>query len=479
MDLATISAVRRELESVLVGRRLGKIFPLGRFDLAVDFRPGNSSFLFMSADPGDPRVYLIKRKLRELEKASAGPTPFHLLLQKHLSGAELISVEQLPNERILFFTLRAANEVGEPVTYVITAQLTGKSANVLLLDAERKVIAAMRDTAGPGQQTGDVYQPPERRSSETQLVVSYDGAENPSEALDRESLELAAAKRFQALVATARGRLRREIAKRTKLIKKLRDDLAGHGDPERWKRTGDLLLANTGNARREESHIFVIDYFDEQAPEVAVDVEPNESPTEAAERYFKRYTKSRNAQREIDTRLSDIEKELARLEVDAARLEAAVEAGDEESIALFAGQPKAGPKKKRPGKEDSFPGARSFISSDGFEILVGKKDKDNDFLTFRVARSLDTWMHAADYPGSHVVIRNPNRKDIPPSTLLEAAQLAAFYSQGKTQPKAAVHYTQKKFVNKPRGAAPGLVSLASFKTILVEPMIGNARLRTE
>ncbi len=72
-------------------------------------------------------------------------------------------------------------------------------------------------------------------------------------------------------------------------------------------------------------------------------------------------------------------------------------------------------------------------------------------------------------PGSHVVVRNPNRKEIPQRTLLEAAQLAAFYSQGKSQPKAAVHYTQKKFVNKPKGAAAGLVSLASFKTILVVP----------
>ena len=78
-------------------------------------------------------------------------------------------------------------------------------------------------------------------------------------------------------------------------------------------------------------------------------------------------------------------------------------------------------------------------------------------------------MHAADYPGSHVVIRNRDRKEIPPATLLAAAQLAAFYSQGKAQPKAAVHYTLKKFVNKPKGAAPGLVSLASFKTLLVEP----------
>jgi predicted ribosome quality control (RQC) complex YloA/Tae2 family protein len=84
-------------------------------------------------------------------------------------------------------------------------------------------------------------------------------------------------------------------------------------------------------------------------------------------------------------------------------------------------------------------------------------------------------MHAADYPGSHVVIRNANKKELPQRTLVEAAQLAAFYSQGKKQPKAAVHYTLKKYVNKPKGAAPGLVRLASFKTILVEPKIGDVK----
>ncbi|MCA1625408.1 MAG: NFACT RNA binding domain-containing protein, partial [Acidobacteria bacterium] len=120
---------------------------------------------------------------------------------------------------------------------------------------------------------------------------------------------------------------------------------------------------------------------------------------------------------------------------------------------------------------DKFTGARRYVSSDGFEILVGKGAKDNDFLTFRMAKSSDLWLHAADYPGSHVVVKNPNRTEIPQKTLIEAAQIAAFFSQAKTQAKVAVHYTQKKFVNKPKGAVAGLVSLASFKTILVEPKI--------
>ena len=84
---------------------------------------------------------------------------------------------------------------------------------------------------------------------------------------------------------------------------------------------------------------------------------------------------------------------------------------------------------------------------------------------------MDLWLHAADYPGSHVIVKNPARGEIPPKTLLEAAQIAAFFSQAASQGKVAVHYTQKKFVGKPKGAAAGLVSLSSFKTILVEPKI--------
>ena len=99
--------------------------------------------------------------------------------------------------------------------------------------------------------------------------------------------------------------------------------------------------------------------------------------------------------------------------------------------------------------------------------------KDNDYLTFRVAKSNDLWLHAADYPGSHVVVKSKNKLEIPNKTLIEAAQLAAFYSQAREESKVAVHYTLRKFVHKPKGAVAGLVNLASFKTILVEPKIEN------
>jgi predicted ribosome quality control (RQC) complex YloA/Tae2 family protein len=139
----------------------------------------------------------------------------------------------------------------------------------------------------------------------------------------------------------------------------------------------------------------------------------NESVTEAAEKYFKRYTKARNAKQEIETRRAVIEGELSDLHAKGAELESAIEAEDETRIADLGGKSKQPAKKISAKRVEETKGARSFVSSDGFEILVGKKAKDNDFLTFRIAKSLDTWMHAADYPGSHVVIRNPNRKRFP------------------------------------------------------------------
>jgi len=278
---------------------------------------------------------------------------------------------------------------------------------------------------------------------------------------------------FDKLAAAARRKLFRVIARHQKLIENLHGDLEKHGDPEKWKRYGELLLANV-NAERKGDKIVVNDYFDEASPVIEIEGDANNSLAEIAESYFRKYTKARNGVRVINERLSKTQTAIADAEVVLSQIDIAIEARDLDLLSSLAEPPKKQPSAKRPKKQEAaFKGARRFMSSDGLEILVGKKATDNDFLTFRIARSLDLWMHAADYPGSHVVVRNPNRKEIPNKTLIEAAQLAAFYSSGNKQPKAAVNYTQKKFVNKPRRAAPGLVSLSSFKTILVEPKVGD------
>ncbi len=479
MNDKTLQKVCAELETALAGRKFGKIFSLSRFQIAIDFRLHDSRYLFISIEPTNPRIYLIKRRLRDLEKQTKTSSAFLLLLRKHLSNAVLLNVEKLEDERIVRFELAAQNEIGETENYALIAQLTGRSANLFLLDKSGFIVDSARENSGEGQEVGHSFAPPKRFNAKAQRRedaedFSQKDFETLSEALDSYYSEKEAEKLFQAKAQAARSKLRQEIVKREKLVKKLEQDLANHGDAAKWKRFGDLLLANISTAKRDGDKVSLTDFFDENTPTVEIEVAENLSLTEAAEKFFRRYTKARNALEAISKRLALLKTEITGFKFQMEKLEAAIAENNEEFLADILGEKAEKAPTKKGKKAETFTGARKYTSSDNFEILVGKGSKDNDFLTFRVAKSYDLWLHAADYPGSHVVVKNPTRKEIPPRTLLEAAQIAAFFSKAKKQAKVAVHYTQKKFVNKPKGAALGLVSLASFKTILVEPKIESA-----
>ena len=131
-----------------------------------------------------------------------------------------------------------------------------------------------------------------------------------------------------------------------------------------------------------------------------------------------------------------------------------------------------------PGKARKTPiaGLRRYLSSEGYEILVGRSDSSNDQLTFRLAKPADIWFHTADYPGSHVLVRNPERKPVPHKTISEAAQLAAFFSKARNEKSAAVRYTERKNVSRPKNGRPGQALLTQFKTIMVAPQESGERL---
>lgn len=476
MNELTLDKISTELKAELIGQKFGKIFQLSKMQLAIDFRVPNAKFLFISLEPNAPRIYLIKRRLRDLEKNSGNPSPFVMAMRKRLAHAILQSIKKFEGERVLHFSFLAQTELGEDVNYSLIVQTTGRSANLFLLDKNNFVIDAMRETSGNGQEIGTKYAPPiredlniNRRDDE---IFSIGNSENLSEALDHFYLEKQAEKIFLAKAKSAESKLKTELSKREKLVKKLKQDLANHGNAEKWKRSGDLILANLANAIRVDGKVLVVDYFDESVPTVEIEIDDNDSLTEASEKFFKRYTKARNAKEEISKRLEILESEIDELRTKYERVLNAIETKDEDILAEFIEEkPEKSATKSKEKLSENFRGARYFKSSEGYEILVGKGAKDNDFLTFRIAKALDLWLHTADYPGSHVVVRNPNRQEIPNKTLLEAAQIAAFYSHARAQAKVAVHFTQKKFVNKPKGSNLGLVSLSSFKTILVEPKI--------
>jgi len=324
------------------------------------------------------------------------------------------------------------------------------------------------------------------KSARAAPEVQRGGFSSLSEALDHHYQRLEAERAFDARASAAAARLRQQISALRKLRENLARDLAEHGNAEEHKRAGDLLLANVGTAVREGRTVRLTDFYAEDTPTVELEVDENRTLQEEAARRFARYTKAKRAAREIAERLEKTEPELAALEARRAELERITAARDEAALAAFVGevgggarakeQPRAkgrneaGQKGRRKDSGEKGRALRRYRSSDGYEVVVGRGARENDELTFRVARSYDTWMHAADYPGSHVVVRARGKDDtIPHRTLVEAARLAAHFSQARKDSKVAVNYTQRKFVSKPKGAAPGLVYLSSFRTLLVEP----------
>src|SRR5436190_14205244 len=132
MDDDSISLIVAEIAPLLAGRAPGKIFQFSQTSLAIDFGLRELGYLFISVDPAAPRLYLIKRRVRELEKQSAPLTPFGLGLRKELADTRMTAVQREPNDRIIWFTLNGEDEVGTPKQRTLITQLTGRSANLFV-----------------------------------------------------------------------------------------------------------------------------------------------------------------------------------------------------------------------------------------------------------------------------------------------------------------------------------------------------------
>lgn len=471
MNEATIQAVIAELLPLIKGKKLGKIFPLSRLSLAADLRLTDGRYLFLAFENNPaPRIYLISRRVKDLEKQSRNPSPFLLLLKKRLGDSVITDVVKIKNERIVRLELLARDDLGDTAKYTLLAQLTGRSANLFLLDGNDRIVDSLRDS----DRSGETYLPPQgensSRSKSDNRLFSKGRAASLSEALDAHYEKLAAEKAFAASAKKELDEIKREIKKREKLRDNLKRDIESHGNIEKLKRLGDLLLANPAAARAGNGKVVVTDFYTEGMPQIEIELDENVTPAQAAQKYFTAYSKAKRAVSEIPKRILTVTEEILVLGQRLERMLQFLETNDTVAFGHFVR--KEGDRileKTREKPKDKVSGYRSFVSSDGFEILVGRGAKDNDTLTFRVGKAMDLWLHASDYPGSHVIVRNPNRKEIPPKTLLEAAQLAAFYSQAKKEAKAAVNYTQQKHVSKIKGGAPGLVRISTFKTIMVEP----------
>lgn len=252
-----------------------------------------------------------------------------------------------------------------------------------------------------------------------------------------------------------------------KKIKILEKTLKECEAKEDYRIKGELLTSYIYGFKKGDKDVSVLNYYSENEEYLKISLDENKTPSENIQFYFKKYNKLKNAEEASINQLSINEDELNYLNSVLTSLETADNYADIEEIKkelIETGYVRFRKEKNKNKIKTNKP--LHFISSDGIDIYVGKNNIQNDYLTLKFAEKTDTWLHTKIIPGSHVIIKG---KNIPESTLLEAATLAAFYSKGKNSTKVPVDYTLVKNVKKPSGAKPGMVIYSTNKTLYIDP----------
>jgi predicted ribosome quality control (RQC) complex YloA/Tae2 family protein len=258
-------------------------------------------------------------------------------------------------------------------------------------------------------------------------------------------------------------RMRERMAAAARRAERIREQLRGEEEEERARRFGDLLLANLGAVQKGAERVTLEDW---DGGTLEVELDPTRSPAENAARWYDLARRHQRARERIPGLLAAAEAERDRW---AERLRTLLDtgaAGPEVREALRNRSSSA----RRPGAEPDRLPFRSYRTSGGLDVRVGRGSADNDRLTFGHSGPNDVWLHARSVPGSHVILRWPNAEQQPPQRdLQEAAGLAAWFSRARTSGLVAVDWTRRKHVRKPRGAPAGTVIPSRVKTVFVEP----------
>ena len=301
--------------------------------------------------------------------------------------------------------------------------------------------------AGPLSQFGDA--PFREFSSVNEAAEAFYGAAETRRA-------------FQSAKSGLLRKLNSELSSARKKVQAIESDLARAQKAEQYQLFAQTLMASLNQVPARADQVSLTDHVTGNTVEILLD--PKRSAVENAQEYFKKAKKARSGEKLLRERHIAVRAELETLE---ARLEELEMVAEMDGLMPYLPEPKRGKIKAAKSALPEFP---SFMTSDGFLVLIGKNSKMNDLLTFKAAQSMDLWLHAQGYRGSHVIVRNPARRpDIPLSTILQAAEAAAYYSEAKKESSAPVDYTFVKYVRKMKDGAPGAVIFTGNKTVFVEP----------
>jgi predicted ribosome quality control (RQC) complex YloA/Tae2 family protein len=444
-ELAVITAA---LSRTLAGAVVQKVSSPDALRAELELRsPGRTTRLVVSAEPGLARISIASAR----SAAVGAPSPWLLRLRKELVGARLVALERTGAREVeLRFERQATSR-----TLVLEL---GAPGALLLLGADRRPLAA---SASPVRAPRSPSPAPTREPA-SRLPELSDALE-----LGRAVEALFSAQETAVRTAALRRQrvqpLRTRVERLRRTVEKVRVEANRTKAAEEHRRFGELLRQNAQAVTRGAREVTLTEYSAEGARAVSVPLDPALDARAQAERHFQRYRRLTRGSARAAERLTELLRELADAE---AALEAVREAPDADLLAPGTKAAPAVARSRRTSPRVHQP-YRVFHARSGDRILVGRAGRDNDALTFAVARPDDLWLHARGLPGAHVLIPLPRGGEVPAETLLDAAHLALHHTRGAGEDRGEVSYTRAKFVRRVKGGAPGAVTYSREKTFLV------------
>ncbi len=361
---------------------------------------------------------------------------------------------------------QAAGDSGKRVYELTEAQETALWQAVLSLrqrveDGDFQPICLYRDGKPaefsylPIRQYGDLMENREMESFSALMDVFYESREREERTRQRGQDLIRS-------VTSARDRCRRKLAQQ-------RQEFAKCQDRDQLRISGELITANLYRMERGQTKLTAENYYDPDCREITIPLDPLLTPQQNAAKYYKRYTKARTAEKYLTEQMALAERDEAYLE---SVLEELRQAETEQDFLDIRAELRENGFLKRSGKEKKelkrATKPREFRTSGGWRVLVGRNNRQNDQLTTKTADYRDLWLHTQKIHGSHVILCCQGRA-VPEEDLLQAARLAAYFSQAKDSANVPVDCAAVRYVKKPAGARPGMVTYTNARTLYVTP----------
>jgi predicted ribosome quality control (RQC) complex YloA/Tae2 family protein len=427
-------------------------------------KKGVTRQLLIALSPGACRIHETFKPFPKSDK----PLRFAQFLNSRIVNGWIEEAEQLGTNRVIRLLVRK----GE-YSYNLYVRLWSNAANFIVADEDGNVLDAMRRLPKKGEVTGGHYVPPaEKQENENREFtirelpdVNSEGNNSFNAKIDAFYAEKGGALSLEALKEQARRNCEGSIGRLQAALEKLKAKEADYASADRLREYGDIILANIALINSGDEWLEADNFYNNDSDaggKIRIKLDPHARPSAQAELYYEQYTKAKNGLDNIRAEITAGQHELDEVEKKLAALLS------EDNPLVLAKLLKTGAAKPHPAaaQDKKRPGL-SFRRGDWL-IIVGRDASENDALLRHHVKGGDMWLHARDFPGSYVFIKQRAGKSFPLEILLDAGNLAIFYSKGRNNAEGDLFYTPVKYLRRAKNGPKGLVIPTQEKNLRVK-----------